>query len=176
MGSSRPRNLGLLSLLHWQACSLPLIPPGKPLMTTIVEANICWRSTTGQASGTSLITCINLHSSTFSKDVIAYGEWETPTPSPQGGKPSCVIAALELLLHQAEVRLSWACILPGSVTCPDPSLLPVHSHVLQLSSQAQPPEKRPQSTWVGPPAASTAQFVRFKGSPATWLLPWLYPF
>ena len=23
-------NLGLLRLLHWQACSLPLAPPGKP--------------------------------------------------------------------------------------------------------------------------------------------------
>ena len=26
-------NLGLLCLLHWQVCSLPLVPPGKPLNT-----------------------------------------------------------------------------------------------------------------------------------------------
>ena len=29
-GSSQPSNPCLLHLLHWQVCSLPLVPPGKP--------------------------------------------------------------------------------------------------------------------------------------------------
>ena len=30
VAAGNPGNLGLLGLLHWQAGSLPLAPPGKP--------------------------------------------------------------------------------------------------------------------------------------------------
>ena len=30
---TEPTSLHLLSLLHWQACSLPLVPPRKPMIT-----------------------------------------------------------------------------------------------------------------------------------------------
>ena len=73
-----------------------------------------------------------------SQSILLYmGDGRPPTPTPQGGNPSCVIAALELLLDQAEVRLSWARILLDSATCPDPLLLPVHSYVVSGSASRE---------------------------------------
>ena len=40
-GSSWPRDLCLLCLLHWQADSLPLTPPGKPLKSESEVAESC---------------------------------------------------------------------------------------------------------------------------------------
>ena len=47
MGFSQPMNLHLLHLLHWQAGSLPLVPPGKPksgtqrfLSTTVLHHSL----------------------------------------------------------------------------------------------------------------------------------------
>ena len=34
-------DLGILPLLHWQAVSLPLVPPGKPFWTLMVVAQSC---------------------------------------------------------------------------------------------------------------------------------------
>ena len=91
-GSNPP----LLLLLHWQAGSLPLAPPGK----TIFESSLCPRDSQ-ESSPTQLFTSINssalsfLHSPTLTS---IHDYWKKPSPlsnSTGGFTPSRPLSGLQ---------------------------------------------------------------------------------
>ena len=53
-------NLHLLHLLHWQLCSLPLVPPGKALIVSLLirASSLSVTSQHKMAAGAPAITCI----------------------------------------------------------------------------------------------------------------------
>ena len=124
-------------------CSLPLAPPGKPITTIIVKANICWRSTYYGPG----IRNKPHYTLQHSQSILLYmGDGRLPPPL-KVGTPLVWL----LLWSSCWIRLkSDSAEHAPFLSTLSPALTHCYFPFTHRSSQALPPEKRPRSTWAGP--------------------------